>query len=233
MASAKLQKPTNQTSSHSNEEHNLSKKISEMTTKVFGHKHHEHQEVAKHCSTCQCPAAQKNTMPVYKDQTQKKEHVNTTSIKNTKSAACVETKKKEKEGHTSKAHKDAKHTTCVELRKDKQHAKIPTTKESKQPASAEMRKNEIKEQHTKSNTTNASNRLIKKEQKDKQTSHYFSNMTDHLKEKIMMMKKTKDTKSKYSSSSSDSDSDSCSEDDVGGEKKKNKRHGKESKPASK
>ncbi|KAH9608726.1 hypothetical protein KSS87_007408 [Heliosperma pusillum] len=184
MASASMQKPTNQTSSHSNEEHNFSKKISEMTTKVFGHKHQEHQGVAKHCSTCHCPAAQKNTMPV-----------TATSVKDTKSAACVETKKKEKDGHMSKAHKDAKHTTCVELRKDKQHANIPTTK---------------------SNTTNANNTLIKKEHKEKQASHYFSNMTDHLKEKIMMMKKTKDSQSKYSSSS---DSDSCSEDDVSGQKK--------------
>ncbi|KMT11937.1 hypothetical protein BVRB_5g099010 [Beta vulgaris subsp. vulgaris] len=212
MASTKLQKPTN-------EEHKFSQKISEVTAwgnRVFGQKQQEHQAVAKHCTTCHCPAS-KDTKPACND-LQKKENANTISVKDMKSDAHAVTKKKE---HASTIHKDAKHTTCAELKKEeKQHTANFQSKDSKKPAGAEIKK-EKKEHHAKSNTTTACNTLVKKEHKDEPTNnHCFSSMADHWKEKIMMMKKAKDGKCKDNSSSSGSDS----EDDASVIKKKDKRH---------
>lgn len=199
MVSSKLQKPTN-------EEHKFTQKISEVTAwgnRMLGHKQQEHQAVAKHCTTCKCPAP-KDTKPTC-THIQKREHASTVAAKDMKSSAYTETKKKEKEGHPSTVHKDAKHTSCIELKKkEKQQTTNVQTKDSEQPVGAEMKKTDKKEQHAKGNTTNT---LSKKVHKDEPTNHWFSSMADHWKEKIMMMKKAKEGKSKDSSSTSDSDSE--------------------------
>lgn len=223
MASTKLQKPIN-------EEHKFTQKISEVTAwgnRVFGHKHQEQHAVAKHCTTCQC-SAPNETKPSCA-QIQKKEHANTMSVKDMKPSACKDTKKKEKEEHAGTFHNNAKHTTCIELKKkEKQHTADDQTKD-KQPAGAEMKKKEKKQQHAKGNTANACNTLSKKEHKEEPINHCFSSMADHWKEKIMMMKKAKESNSKDSSSSSSSDSEyeSC------GIVKAEKRHSQGTKTSAK
>jgi len=202
MASAKPQKPNNEVHSKAHEEHKFSQKISDMTawgSKMFGHKHQEHQAVPKHCNTCQC-VAPKDMKPTVTE-TNKKQHATTISIKDAKSDACKDAKKQKGEPAVT-INKDGKHSTCLELkRKEKQHAAITSTKDPKQAPSSEMKKKEMKEQHGKSNTTNAC-----KEHKGEPTNHWFSSMADHWKDKIKMTKKTKDVKS---TDSSDSEDEAC------------------------
>lgn len=214
MATAKLQKPNNEACSKAHEEHKISHKISEMTawgTKVFGHKQPEHQAVAKHCNTCQC-APPKELKPTVIE-TNKKEHTATVS-------PCKDAKKEKKEEQAGRVNKDTKHHTWLEFKKkEKQHATNPVIRDQKQASCTETKK-EMKEHHAKSTATNACNTMTKKGHKGEPTNHCFSSVADHWKEKITMMKKAKDDKSKYSSDSSSSDS----EDETCDKKKKEKRY---------
>ncbi|CAO2819195.1 unnamed protein product [Amaranthus hypochondriacus] len=136
MASAKMQKPTN-------EEHKFSQKISEVTawgSRMFGHKQQEHQAGAKHCTTCQCPAS-KDVKSTCTD-THKKEQPNTAFGKETKSGACTETKKKEKERK-----KEKQHTASIQTKDVKQPAKKePCVKSNATNASNTMSKTEVKDE---------------------------------------------------------------------------------------
>ncbi|KNA23179.1 hypothetical protein SOVF_027070 [Spinacia oleracea] len=94
-------------------------------------------------------------------------------------------KRRKKEEHVNTVHKDAKHTSRIELKKENKQTTNVQTKGFCAACWCWMKKKEKKEKHAKSKTTNSCNALSKKEHKKEPTNQCFSSMEDHWKEKIL------------------------------------------------
>ncbi|KAL9242924.1 hypothetical protein vseg_016881 [Gypsophila vaccaria] len=122
-------------------------------------------------------------------------------------------------------HNSAKPASTDQERKKEHAATGPTASVNDMKSSntcSETKKKENDGKHTSCIEVKKKDKkqtVIAPTKESKPAHHYFSSMTEHIKEKIMMIKKTKDDKSKDSCSSSSDSSESDSEDEACGKKK--------------